>query len=409
METAREYLTRRETVYLQGLSLTGTRFDFGPQLAATVDHVWSTVEDGPTDNVTSTDFSVSQILATGGTATASAGWFTNPRGGPTGDRLFSSTANFGINQPLMRGAGYTVSHEPLTQAERNLVYELRDFELFRQDFSIAIAQDYFDLVSQRTRLSNEEQNYRNAIFDREKAEAFRQVDRNRDEDLFLARRRAIDAENRLLQAQTDYQLAVDTFRIRLGLPDSVQLVIAEVEPPFSPVRLQPDSAVEVAIHNRLDLINARAFIVDRERGVRIARNGLLPDVDLDLDYTLVGADESDFVDSAPDDSAARAGLSVEIPLQRVPERNTVRSAMIRLDRERRSYELLVENTERDVRDRLRTLDRVEQQIELQEANIVQEERAVAVTELRYESGDAEPAAAGLVVAALGLFASRRRD
>lgn len=388
VSSAREYLTRRESLFLQGLSLSNTRFDFGPQLDATVSHVWSKPEGEPIrTGTTIASARASQILSTGGTASVTGLWSTTPNSAAlAGLRADNTTLDFNLSQPLMRGAGYTVSHEPLTQGERDLMYEVRDFELFRQDFSISIAQDYFNLVSQRTQLSNEEQNYEGAIFDREKAEAFRQVDRNRDEDLFLARRRAIDAENRLLQAQTDYQLAVDTFRIRLGLPPSVALIIEEVEPPFSPVRLEPDSAVEVAIHNRLDLITARDRVVDAERRLTIAANGLEPDVNLDLNYNTRNSNPRNAGLTTYD---ASAGLSVEIPLQRVRERNAYRSSLISLDREKRGYELLLENTERDVRDRLRTLDRLEQQIDLQEGNILQEERAVAVTELRYESGDAE--------------------
>ncbi|GJM21750.1 MAG: hypothetical protein DHS20C15_16650 [Planctomycetota bacterium] len=391
VDSAREYVTRRETLYLRGLGLTGTRFDFGPQLAATVSHVWNKVEDtsttgSATSSTTAAAFSASQLLSTGGTVRAGTTWSTTPNGTAAGERTFGSDVNFSLSQPLLRGAGYEASHEALTQSERDLVYELRDFELFRQDFSIGIAQDYFNLVSRRTRLSNEERNYDNAVFDLEKAKAFRQVDRNKDEDLFLARRRAIDAENRLLEAQTDYELAVDTFRIRLGLAPSVVLEISEVEPPFVPVRLLPDSAVDVAVHNRLDLITARDVVEDRERATRIASNGLLPDVDFDLDYA---RSNSNPTSDGYDTYNAAAGFSVEIPLQRTRERNTYRASLISLDRERRDYQLLIENTERDVRDRLRTLGRIEQQIELQRDNIAQEQRAVAVTEIRYEAGDAE--------------------
>ena len=44
-----------------------------------------------------------------------------------------------VSLPLLRGAGRTVTREPLTQAERSLVYRLRSFELFRQDFTIQAA------------------------------------------------------------------------------------------------------------------------------------------------------------------------------------------------------------------------------------------------------------------------------
>ncbi len=42
-------------------------------------------------------------------------------------------------QPLLRGAGQAVTLEPWTQAERNLLYAVRDFARFRQEFYVYIA------------------------------------------------------------------------------------------------------------------------------------------------------------------------------------------------------------------------------------------------------------------------------
>jgi outer membrane protein TolC len=50
-----------------------------------------------------------------------------------------STINLDIVQPLLRGGGRAVTLEPLTQAERNLVYQIRDYARFRKTFYVAIA------------------------------------------------------------------------------------------------------------------------------------------------------------------------------------------------------------------------------------------------------------------------------
>ncbi len=41
-------------------------------------------------------------------------------------------------EPFLRGFGFAITLEPLTQAERNLLYEIRDFYKFRQDFFVFI-------------------------------------------------------------------------------------------------------------------------------------------------------------------------------------------------------------------------------------------------------------------------------
>src|SRR5207244_1263533 len=50
-----------------------------------------------------------------------------------------SSMSLDIAQPLLRGGGRAVTLEPLTQAERNLLYEIRTYARFRKEFFVAIA------------------------------------------------------------------------------------------------------------------------------------------------------------------------------------------------------------------------------------------------------------------------------
>ena len=102
------------------------------------------------------------------------------------------------------------------------------------------------------------------------------------------RRREIDAEDALLVSETSHKLALDDFKILLGLPTSTRVVIEESPPPFEPVRLEPESAVEAALHNRLDLLTQRDQLEDVARQVNIARNNLLPSLDATADVAYTG-------------------------------------------------------------------------------------------------------------------------
>ena len=294
-----------------------------------------------------------------------------------------------LSQPLLRGAGYEVSHNGLTQNVRNLIDSVRSFELFRQDFSISIANAYYGLVSQNTRLTNDEQNYQDAVFDRKKAEALRQVDRNQDDDVFLARRREIEAEDALLVSRTDYELALDDFKILLGLPTATPLTIVDSEPEFIPVRIEATSAVEAAHHNRLDLHIERDRLLDSQRHVRVARNGLLPDLDMFVDFGLSDETAAPISNIAPSRWSTSVGFSLELPLDRKAERNSYRSSLISLDQSRRNLQRRLDEIERDVLNQLRELGQVEKRFQLQKDQIEREKRAVAVTKIRYESGDAD--------------------
>lgn len=387
VEGSRELASEREQLYQQGLSFTATRFDFGPQLSSTIASVWTDRETGR--GVLSLDgrAGVRQILPTGGSVAIDGGLGFDHFVGPASDGWTTNGA-VRLRQPLLQGAGYAVSHEAWTRAQRDLVYSVRRFELFRQRLAIDIARDYFGLTSQMQTLANQERTYQDAVFDRRKAEALFSVDRNDEQQVFRARRREIDTENALIDARAGYRRAIDAFRVRLGLPSSVTLDIVDTTPDFEPVDVDDDSAVRAALHNRLDLQSQAEQVEDVERQLAIAENGLLPDLNLDASYALDGSGPQ--LDRAsPHDWSSSIGLTMEVPLQRTRERNSLRATQIALDRARRDLLQQRDQLDIEVRDQLRQLRSIEQQRTLQTEQIEQEKKAVAVMQIRYESGTAD--------------------
>jgi len=155
VEHNRDYEDQRENLFLRGLTATRAQFDFGPQLQALVTPTFDDGTGRSSETNVLGNLSASQILPTGGTLFANSNVLTNDWG-----KSYSLT----LSQPLLRGAGYENSHEILTQAERSVIYEIRDFELFRQDFSIRVATAFFDLIAQKRTVANEEANYREAVW-----------------------------------------------------------------------------------------------------------------------------------------------------------------------------------------------------------------------------------------------------
>jgi len=382
----RDFLTRREGLYRSGLSITLTRFQFGPQLSAVVKYLWPQQENGTGSQGLGGTAAADQILPTGGHLSLNAGLDAQwPFGPASTDSDYVSSAGITLTQPLLRGAGRDIAYEPLTQAERDLTYAVRDFEQFREDFTIRIAQLFFDLVSQKKTLAIEDANYDAAVFDRKKAEALQQVGRNSEQEVFRARRQEITAKDQLIDARATYDRAVDSFKIELGLPTTAAIDVADAEPPYEPVRFALDSAVTCARTNRLDLQTERQRVEDSERALHLAGNALLPDLSLTASFGVAGA-ANDLGHASPDNWNSGVGLSFEVPLQRTPQRNAYRSAQISLEQARRGLQLLEDRLDLDIRDAVRRLRSTEERVVLQEDQINTERRAVTVMEIRYEAG-----------------------
>ncbi|MFN0006403.1 MAG: TolC family protein [Planctomycetota bacterium] len=379
----RDHITRKEGLYLNALSLTSTRRTYSPILAAALTYIFAGSDTGQETHTPSLGMSLSKLLPTGGSVSmAAATGFTT-----LGEDEFSSSASIRLTQPLLRGAGREVAYEALTQGERNLVYAIRDYELYREDFSIDVARRFYDLVQQRQATENQRRNLEGFVFGRKQAEALYSVGRTSELETLRARRSELTSQNSLIEAEESYHLALDQFRIFLGLPEDRRIEVAPEEPVFVEVNWDVASAVEVARSNRLDLLNRKEQLEDAQRSVRIARNGLLPDLDLTLDYSRSGAADPAFTHQDLNDGSYSAALTLGLPIDRVAERNAYRSSQIGLAQALRSYAEFHDGLEVGVRSTFRELERRKKSLEIQAQLIADQERNAKIAQLRFEQGN----------------------
>jgi hypothetical protein len=124
-----------------------------------------------------------------------------------------------------------------------------------------------------------------------------------------------------------------------------------------------DGVVQLAVDNRLDLMNQRAFVVDSRRRMEVAANRLQAQVNLVAEGdigTSVGNKPFDFRGS---NSQYRAGVQVTAPLDQIIERNNYRESQINYQRARRAYMALEDDVKADVRAEWRQLAVLRQNFE----------------------------------------------
>ncbi len=188
--------------------------------------------------------------------------------------------------PLLRGAGM-INLEGLIGAERELIYQIRDFEDFRRDFVVTVASSYFSLLTQQQRIVNTLQSLENNRALTEKTQALFAAGRAPFTEVQRSLQQQYRSENDLVNAQDAYQNAVDRFKLTLGMPIDTELEVIPRELEVVIPQYSDDQATELAYQYRLDLKTAFDRIEDAQRGVSNSRNGLLPDLDVVAD-TRVG-------------------------------------------------------------------------------------------------------------------------
>ena len=373
----REYRDRMEDLYLAALDVTLERHLFRPRpYADGVADVRRTVRpqldgeepDYRTALVASGSLGVRQQLPYGGEVAAEA--TADLVRAISGNVVEAEGAEVTLRAavPLLRGAGL-VNLEPLIDAERGLVYAVRDFERYRRDFAVGAARRYFNLRTRRARVRNRFRRYLSALQLVERSVNLFAADELTALEVQRARQQALESEASLNDAEQDYAAELDDFKLFLGIDPTTPVELVEVELALPEPEVQPSALLARASRLRLDLVTARDRVLDAERGVDNARNGLLPDLAIDARADL-GSDATDtFYRFTGDTASLRAGVALELPLDRLRERNSLRRSLIQLDRAARRVEEQEDRVAADVRDALRRLDSAEVSLRIQQENI----------------------------------------
>lgn len=138
-----QYQTFREQLYLAALPVTRQRFGFAYQWAALADFIREysgpQAPGGQQNTWTgSSAIGFNKLFTTGARLSAD---FANTTIVNLGGQGTTSVSNIGVTlfQPLLQGGGKAVTLEPLTQAERNLFYSIRSYARFREQFYLSVA------------------------------------------------------------------------------------------------------------------------------------------------------------------------------------------------------------------------------------------------------------------------------
>ncbi|NNE90351.1 MAG: TolC family protein [Verrucomicrobiales bacterium] len=290
-----------------------------------------------------------------------------------GDRqINNSQLAVSLIQPIMRGGGTAVTTEALTQAERELLYTLRDFANFRRGFVVSIVSDYYSVLQARDEVNNNWVAYQGFVKNVEREVALGEENRRTQTEIGQLRQAMLNAESQWVNALSDYRSQLDALKIRLGLSvdENVVLDYSElkrlgIEKPG----VSRKDAVQVALATRPDLVTTEDRIDDAERGIKVAKNGLLPGLDVGVNYNPI----SDPGDISPSINFNRREISttldVDLPFDRKADRNIYRAAFVALEQAKRSHDLNLDRVRLQIYDDWRALEQAEKNFEIAELGV----------------------------------------
>ncbi len=423
-----EYQSRKEDVFRVALALDLERNRFRNIFTVGTDHELVTdTANGETVTTATNSGSarVNRLLKGGAALTAAVGIdLINllTQGGASSLGLNVDTS---VSIPLLRGAGRYIVTEPLTQAERDVVYEIWDFERYKRTFAVNVVTSYLNVLQQLDSLRNNEANYKSAIKSARNSRRQGDAGRLKPIDVDLAVQRELQSRQGWISAKQQYANRLDTFKVLIGLPADARIKldpndldplrqrgtnyvdtmktaykaaaaetapaadaeVALVEPSkedAGPYEIDEALAIKLALENRLDLRVANGTVYDAQRQVVVAADALRTGL------TLNGS--ARFTDNDNDGNLSfrggryAAALALDLPIERTRERNAYRNSLINLERATRSVQTLEDQIKASIRSELRSLVESRESLKISAQSVVIAENSVANAEMQLKAG-----------------------
>jgi outer membrane protein TolC len=319
-----------------------------------------------------TSASVSRKLSNGMTAAASLGIDVLKLLTGGSGRTIGISGDTSVTIPLLRGFGRDIVREPLTQAERNLLYAIYHFEGYRQSFAIKVATDYYGMLQTEQKLIALRDNRERLGENYKRAQMLYDAGRLSQVELDQTRQELLTTGDSLVDSERSHQAQLDNFKMSLGLPVDARVVLemaeltkvtatmnlAETNSAGMPV--QPalawteQEAVDIALTNSFEMIVERYRLDDVRRAVKIAADNLRYDPVLKggIGYGKTQAS------GKTDANQVNYSLTLEsnLPWDMREERNAYEAAVRAVDTAERAFAIKEDSTRQLIRDDIRSLN-----------------------------------------------------
>jgi len=350
-----------------------------------------------------------------------------------GASSFGISSDGSVGIPLLRGSGRHIIREPLTRAERDVVYVMYEFERFKRTFAVKVATEYLGVLRQLDQVRNTEENYRSLILSARRSRKLANAGRLPEIQVDQAIQNELRARNRWISATESYKSTLDSFKSLLGLPPdaAIELDRAELEQLVAPAstmiedmlreqelrgndeapaadapvelagpsredagpfEIDESEAIRLALDNRLDLRVAEGGVYDAQRAVVVAADALGAELTLlgGAKFGGTGGDPTGDDQKLRFDKGVFSGLlTLDLPFERTEERNDYRNSFIALEQAVRSVQALEDRIKLSVRTRLRGLLESRESLRIQAGSVLVAEKRVKSSNLFLEAGRAQ--------------------
>jgi outer membrane protein TolC len=223
--------------------------------------------------------------------------------------------------------------------------------------------DYFALATQKDIVRNNYRNYTNRVETTSYLEA-RAIDRERRSSVDDARNAELSARTDYINSLASYLNRLDAFKKRMGLPLSTEMYLDDndltelVKAGLTEIDVDREAAFGICILKQMDILNEIDQFEDSKRKVRIAADQLRADLNLFSTATLNSEQPYDYANFDLNKVNYTAGLRLNLPVDRLKERNVYRRALVSFESQLRSLGLTLDDYKQRIDGGLRSIEQI---------------------------------------------------
>jgi outer membrane protein TolC len=307
---------------------------------------------------------------------------------------YDSRLEFGLTQPLLRGAGANVNRVPLVIARAESDSSIWEFKAALQSQVRSIETAYRDLYASQesVRVLDEVVRLAEEVVRVQAARV--ELKAAVEADLAQAQSQLETIRQGLIEAETAMLTNETLLRNLLGWPANDGKRVIAVDPPSSaPFTIDWDSALVVAMENRPDIERERLAVLVREQLLIQARNNLMPQMDAMAVWRMRGEDPAldaglnELLDGTYSDWLF--GFSMALPVRNYDAGGQAAAAELGLTRERAILRQTVHGATHELTSVVRDLQAIYQQYRAASARLAAADTFLRGSKDRFENPRAD--------------------
>jgi outer membrane protein TolC len=213
-------------------------------------------------------------------------------------------------------------------------------------------------------------------------------------ELGQARQNELRSQNDLLAARQRLDQSLDLFKLFLGLPPPTPLPIDQSA--LADLEAEKDARIDFpedvvtgfALHHRLDLMTSQDQVDDADRKTYVAADALRAILTTTAAASIQSQDGKPLKYDFRDLSWA-VGANLQLPFERLPQRNVYREALINEAAVMRSRDLAEDQVSADLRDDLRVAANRRDSYAIQQDAVDLAQKRIESTTMNMEAGRAD--------------------